>query len=125
MRWADVIENPLLQNLPFKIELNRWGRIEGSPACNQRGAVQSDLVAELRRRRGGRSGVAQPEPRLSCGPAPGGQPAPRGRRRRAGLRSKGLRPAGDARAGGRLHAARRPRSWLYRLDSLGCGLDAR
>jgi Uma2 family endonuclease len=54
MRWADVIDNPLLQNLPFKIELNRWGRIEMSPASNQHGAVKSDLVAELRRRRGGR-----------------------------------------------------------------------
>lgn len=28
MRWAEVIDNPLLQDLPFKIELNRWGRIE-------------------------------------------------------------------------------------------------
>ena len=54
MRWADVIDNPLLQNLPFKIELNRWGRIELSPASNEHGAVQSDLVAEVRRRRGGR-----------------------------------------------------------------------
>jgi Uma2 family endonuclease len=54
MRWADVIDNPLLQNLPFKIELNRWGRIEMSPASNQHGAVKSDLVAELKRRRGGR-----------------------------------------------------------------------
>ena len=54
MRWADVIDNPFLQNLPFKIELNRWGRIEMSPASNQHGAVRSDLVAELRRRRGGR-----------------------------------------------------------------------
>ncbi len=54
MRWADVIDNPFLQNLPFKIELNRWGRIEMSPASNQHGAVQSDITAELRRRRGGR-----------------------------------------------------------------------
>jgi hypothetical protein len=47
MRWADVIDNPLLQNLPFKIELNRWGRIEMSPASNQHGAVKSDLVARM------------------------------------------------------------------------------
>jgi hypothetical protein len=49
MRWADVIDNPLLQNLPFKIELNRWGRIEMSPSSNQHGAVQADLVAELKK----------------------------------------------------------------------------
>lgn len=54
MRWADVIDNPFLQNLPFKIELNRWGRIEMSPASNQHGAVQADLVAELKKRRNGK-----------------------------------------------------------------------
>ena len=54
MTWADVIANPLLKNLPFKIELNRWGRIEMSPASNQQGMVQSDISAELRARPGGR-----------------------------------------------------------------------
>ena len=54
MQWADVIDNPWLQNLPFKIELNRWGKIEMSPASNQHGAVQVDIATELRRRRGGR-----------------------------------------------------------------------
>ncbi len=54
LKWADVLANPLLQNLPFKIELNRWGRIEMSPASNQHGVVQSDYVAELRKRRGGK-----------------------------------------------------------------------
>lgn len=54
MQWADVLANPWLQNLPFKIELNRWGRIEMSPASNQHGAIQVDIAAELRRRRGGR-----------------------------------------------------------------------
>lgn len=54
MQWADVLANPWLQNLPFKIELNRWGRIEMSPASNQHGAVQVDIASELRRKRGGR-----------------------------------------------------------------------
>ena len=27
MEWQQVINNPLLQNLPFKIELNKWGKI--------------------------------------------------------------------------------------------------
>ena len=54
MQWADVMSNPWLKDLPFKIELNRWGKIEMSPASNQHGATQADLVAELRRRRGGR-----------------------------------------------------------------------
>ena len=54
MQWADVLANPWLQNLPFKVELNRWGKIEMSPASNQHGAVQVDIAAELRRKRGGR-----------------------------------------------------------------------
>lgn len=54
MQWADVLANPWLQNLPFKIELNRWGRIEMSPASNRHGMLQSDISAELRVRPGGR-----------------------------------------------------------------------
>ena len=54
LQWADVLANPYLKDLPFKIELNRWGRIEMSPASNQHGLLQTDLAAELRKRRGGR-----------------------------------------------------------------------
>ena len=54
MQWSDVLNNPWLQNLPFKIELNRWGRIEMSPASNQHGAKQVELAAELRKKRGGK-----------------------------------------------------------------------
>ncbi len=54
MQWAEVIDNPWLQNLPFKIELNRWGRIEMSPAGNRHGAVQVDVASTLRKRRGGK-----------------------------------------------------------------------
>lgn len=31
MQWEEVCENPQLQNLPFKIELNKWGQIIMSP----------------------------------------------------------------------------------------------
>lgn len=54
MRWAEVVDNPFLQNLPFKIELNRWGRIEMSPVSNRRGLTQADMAGEMRRRRGGK-----------------------------------------------------------------------
>ena len=54
MQWADVLSNPWLQNLPFKIELNRWGKIEMSPASNQHGAMQVDIATQLRKRRGGK-----------------------------------------------------------------------
>ena len=31
MNWQEVCEHPQLQNLPFKVELNRWGQIVMSP----------------------------------------------------------------------------------------------
>lgn len=47
MEWADVIKNPLLQDLPFKIELNKWGKILMSPASNDHGLRQSDIVIKI------------------------------------------------------------------------------
>ena len=31
MRWEEVCDNKILQDLPFKIELNKWGQIVMSP----------------------------------------------------------------------------------------------
>jgi Uma2 family endonuclease len=47
MEWAEVIDNPFLKDLPFKIELNKWGKILMSPASNNHGIRQSDIVIEL------------------------------------------------------------------------------
>ena len=35
MQWQEVIAHPSLQDLPFKIELNEYGKIEMSPASNR------------------------------------------------------------------------------------------
>lgn len=48
MQWQEVIDNPYLKNLPFKIELNRWGRIEMSPASNRHALLQSRLAQSVR-----------------------------------------------------------------------------
>ena len=40
MDWQQVIDNPFLQDLPFKIELNKWGKILMSPANNNYGNLQ-------------------------------------------------------------------------------------
>ena len=40
MEWSEVIENPLFENLPFKIELNRFGQILMSPASNSHGNME-------------------------------------------------------------------------------------
>ncbi len=43
MQWANIINDPLLQNLPFKIELNKWGKILMSPASNNHGRLQYEI----------------------------------------------------------------------------------
>ncbi len=47
MQWSEVINNPLLQNLPFKIELNRFGKIMMTPASNQHGHRQMQIGYSL------------------------------------------------------------------------------
>ncbi len=47
MEWLEVIEDPMLQNLPFKIELNKFGKLLMSPASNDHGRIQSRLAAKL------------------------------------------------------------------------------
>jgi Uma2 family endonuclease len=47
LRWAEVMRDPSLRNLPYKIELNARGKIEMSPASNIRGRFQARLASEL------------------------------------------------------------------------------
>ena len=47
LRWAEVMRDPSLQNLPYKIELNARGKIEMSPASNIRGRFQARLAIVL------------------------------------------------------------------------------
>lgn len=47
MQWAEVISNPFLQDLPFKIELNKFGNILMSPASNQHGRIQMQVGNNL------------------------------------------------------------------------------
>ena len=53
LRWEEILHDPSLQNLPYKIELNAWGKIEMSPASNRHGRLQAELASELRRQLGG------------------------------------------------------------------------
>jgi len=56
MTWEEIINDPTLQNLPFKIETNRFGQILMSPATNKHGIIQSDVGYEIRRRLKGGGG---------------------------------------------------------------------
>jgi hypothetical protein len=48
MRWSQVIEDPTLHNLPYKIELNEWGNVVLSPASNKHGLLQAEISWFLR-----------------------------------------------------------------------------
>lgn len=43
MEWSEIINNPALQNLPFKIEMNEWGQIVMSAATNKHGILQGRI----------------------------------------------------------------------------------
>ena len=47
LRWAEVMRDPTLRDLPYKIELNARGKIEMSPASNRHALVQAHLAAEF------------------------------------------------------------------------------
>ena len=49
LRWDELCRDPSLQDLPYKIELNAWGKIEMSPASNRHGRLQAALAAEFSR----------------------------------------------------------------------------
>jgi len=53
MNWANVIENPFLQNIPFKIELNKWGKILMTPASNKHGRLQFDVGSAIDKKKNG------------------------------------------------------------------------
>ncbi len=47
MNWQEVCEDPCLQNLPYKIELNHWGKIEMSPAKYDHAFRQGKIIKLL------------------------------------------------------------------------------
>ncbi|CAK0771469.1 putative restriction endonuclease [Gammaproteobacteria bacterium] len=55
MEWANVIDSPYLKDLPFKIELNKWGQILMSPAGNNHGRLQYEVGRRIdKSKRGGK-----------------------------------------------------------------------
>jgi Uma2 family endonuclease len=47
LRWAEIVRDPSLQDLPYKIELSSRGKIEMSPASNRHALLQAHLAAEF------------------------------------------------------------------------------
>jgi Uma2 family endonuclease len=48
-RWDEALRDPALQDLPYKIEINVWGKLEMTPASNRHGRLQMTLGSELMR----------------------------------------------------------------------------
>lgn len=48
MNWQEICENPLLKNLPYKFETDRWGHIVMSPATNKHSWLQGEILGMLR-----------------------------------------------------------------------------
>lgn len=51
VKWNELIENSLLQNLPYKIELNKFGTILMSPASNRHGNLQFEVGSQIKESR--------------------------------------------------------------------------
>nr|VFK38863.1 MAG: Putative restriction endonuclease [Candidatus Kentron sp. SD]VFK42129.1 MAG: Putative restriction endonuclease [Candidatus Kentron sp. SD]VFK78957.1 MAG: Putative restriction endonuclease [Candidatus Kentron sp. SD] len=47
MNWQEICDAPAFRDLPFKMETNRWGKIEMSPATNEHGMYQVALIEWL------------------------------------------------------------------------------
>jgi Uma2 family endonuclease len=48
LRWAEVCNDPILRELPYKIELNAFGTIEMSPASTRHSRLQAEIAHQLR-----------------------------------------------------------------------------
>jgi Uma2 family endonuclease len=44
MNWQEICDTPIFRDLPFKLETNKWGKIEMSPASNEHGLYQVALI---------------------------------------------------------------------------------
>jgi Uma2 family endonuclease len=49
LRWTEIERDAALRDLPYKIELNLWGKIEMSPASFWRGRLQGEIATQLGR----------------------------------------------------------------------------
>ena len=58
-RWDEVLRDPSLRDLPYKIELNAWGKVEMSPASNRHGRLQALIAAELLRQLPGGTAICE------------------------------------------------------------------
>lgn len=59
LRWAEVMNESALRDLPYKIELNAYGKIEMSPANNRHARLQGYIAGEFARQLSGGGVLAE------------------------------------------------------------------
>lgn len=55
VKWQEVMNNPFFRDIPYKVELNRFGQILMSPASNRHGILQNKVAREIERKK--KSGI--------------------------------------------------------------------
>jgi Uma2 family endonuclease len=59
MNWQEVCDDPILRDLPYKIELDEWGKIVMSPASSRHSILQGLMIDAINRHKA--DGLAFPE----------------------------------------------------------------
>ncbi len=55
VKWREVVDNPFFRDIPYKVELNKFGQILMSPASNRHGILQNKVARGIEHNK--RSGV--------------------------------------------------------------------
>ena len=55
VKWRELMDNPFFRDLPYKVELNKFGQILMSPASNRHGILQFKVGSEIKEKR--KSGI--------------------------------------------------------------------
>ncbi len=49
VKWQELMSNPFFRDIPYKVELNKFGQILMSPASNRHGILQNKVAREIER----------------------------------------------------------------------------
>ena len=47
VKWNEILNNPFFRDIPYKVELNKYGQILMSPASNRHGILQFKIGREI------------------------------------------------------------------------------
>ena len=52
VKWQELMNNPFFRDVPYKVELNKFGQILMSPASNRHGILQFNVGSEIKEKLG-------------------------------------------------------------------------